>query len=288
MSHPTTDAPSDIKEELEKMNVDEFASTKAPPTDAPTTDPPKDDTTDAPSTDAPSTDAPSTDAPSTDAPTTDPPDEEDPGETIDKLRKEIDELLSKKQQEEDTTTRAPTTDVPKETPKVEPKKIEVEEVDFVGDLDVEDILTDKGELNKILNEVRRSSMEIGARLGAEQALRSVPMIVRANVDHFTTMRQGVEKFYKNNPDLEEFKGAVGAVAEQLASENPDWGIDKLFDETEKAARKKLDLHRKVVRKDAGSGTKPRFEKVPKTRKAASKPKLEGMQAEIEAMNVTDD
>ena len=268
---------NDIAEQIQDM-ID--LRTSAPPTDPPGTDAPPTDAppTDAPGTEAPSTDAPATDAQSTDAPTTDAP-VEDPFEGLKsenaELRKTIEEMSGKSKSQATSApgTFAPTTDVP--------------EVDYLGDAGVDDIIADKESFNKFLKGFATNLTGQVEKQTTEKLLRSVPDIVKTNVIIQHKLKTMADDFYSDNEDLLPFRRAVASVSEEIMSENPDWELEKVFEETGKEARKRLQLQEKVAKKQPDKKRR-KFPKTPGGRRTTprSKPDTDPMLSEIDEMNKT--
>lgn len=256
-----TDAPST---ELPGTNapITESVATEAPSTDAPTTEAPMDElATDSPSTDAPSTDAPTTDAPS----------------EIDELKNEIKELramLKKPSSTEIPATSAPSTDAP------------ISEENFLGELDLDDLTRDPDAFNKLLNSIYKKGVEAAraeVRLGNEGLMRSIPDIIRNNMQVTTALKKASDEFYTNNPDLKPFKKVVASVFEELASENPDKGYKDILADVEKETRKRLELHKKAVQDNPGNPPRlPR--KKGKQKVIKPQPKTNSLQDELAEMD----
>jgi hypothetical protein len=154
------------------------------------------------------------------------------------------------------------------TPKVEPKTDLSAEIDFVKDVDLEEFISNKQVLNRVLNDVYRTAFETGRRVSVEDALRHIPDVVKFNVTQQVTLRAATEDFYARNQDLQPYKKVVAVVAEALAASNPNWPLEKLFSETESEARKRLLLHKKATDSNPATQTtqalpKPKFAKVGK-------------------------
>jgi len=258
--------PGTIKEQIDAM-LDAGGPTEPPSTELPSTTPPG---TDAPGTDLPGTDAPSTSAPTTTAPTTAAPEESE-------LSKALSEIESLRQEVSDLTKKEPKTAAPTTSPPVE-------ELDFLGeDIDPRDMTNE--ELNKILNKVYKAGSE-AMRKSQEDTLRSIPKIVKTNVVTQATLKSATEKFFNDNKDLLPFRKAVATVYEELASENPDWKLDKILEETEREARKRLELHKRTDVTSAPTTSAPASPKFPKTgtSRQRQKPKTSKLLDEIDAMN----
>jgi len=254
---------------IEDMNL----MTDAPSTDVPGTDPPS---TDSPSTDAPSTDAPSTDAPATEAPTTEAPAEDE----SERLKRENEELRKKLEDKYGASTDAPSTQAP--TTQAPP-----EDYVFVKNEDeLENLLRNPEDFNKLLNSVYRRGAEDIIRQSSESTLRGIPSVVRHNVDLALKMKAINDKFYSDNEDLKPFKKIVASHFEAAVSEHPDWKVDDLLGETEKRTRSTLELHKKA--------TEPPKKNPPKlppgskgSKQQTTKPKTSSLQAEIDEMNRED-
>ena len=280
-----TERNDQMKEELLKMNqsvfVPEDVVTKAPGTDAPGTSAPDTDapTTDIPddiTTDAPKTNAPSTEVPSTDAPTTDAPDE------MTLLRQEI-ELL-KAENKKSITTDAPGTDTPT-------TEVPFSNEDFIGDLDISDVINDPDKLNEVLNSVLKKGIEMArgiATTGNETTLKSIPDIVKSNLTLISNLKQASTKFYDDNKDLVQWKSAVASVFEEVASKNPDKSHIENLKTTGIEVRKRLKLKAQAIDKDKDKDKdKNKPPKLPGNngnKRKNQKPKTKGMVSEIDAMN----
>ena len=270
--------PKEIKDQIDAMlNVGEPTVTEAPYTDSVATEAPGTELpgTEAPKTESSSTEAPGTEAPATSAPATEVP-KEDELEKIKKeneaLRKQVEEGHKKKEPE----TKAPTTEVP------------FAEVDFLGnDVDLDELTRSPDLFNKILNKVYKLGSDASKQF-QETTLRNIPDIVKSNVVAQATLKKRVDEFYETSEDLKPFKRVVAAVYEELASENPDWKLDKIFSEVEVETRKRLELHKKAGATSAPTTDAPKGPRFPKTKSSRSrqKPNTSPLLDDIDKMNET--
>jgi len=266
---------SDLRKELDEMLE---LVTNAPTTEESVIKDGEGVSTNVPGTlltsDSITTDAPTTKAPTTDAPTTKAPGEDE----LTKAKRRIAELEAlmsgagtKSTSTDAPTTKAPTTDAP------------IEDIDFVGDIDMEDLTSDPKVFNKVLNMVYKKGVEQGRNL-KEDVLLSIPNVIKHSVSQQTAMQRAAESFYERNPDLNtpDRKRIVGMKAEQIIAEHPEYTLDELFEETEKSVRELLNLKKSATTSDKKS--KPSFGKKTKG-KAKPKPseKLTELQKEIEEM-----
>jgi len=255
-----------IQRDVDEMNKS-FGHSISETTDAPNTDAPG---TDAPSTEAPTTDAPAehTDAPSTDAPTTDAPKDE-----IAELRAEIERLKAEKETKTTPKTSAPTTDTP------------LTDQDFVGDIDLDDLQSDKSALNKLFNKVYQKAVMDTRKTIGEGVLRQIPDIVKTNLVMMTSLKEASEKFYRDNEDLKPFKKVVATVFEEIASSNPSKKYAELLPEVAVEARKRLDLHKKTASHSKKDSKPPKLPTAGKSSpRGKEKPSTAGIESELEAMN----
>lgn len=142
----------------------------------------------------------------------------------------------------------------KETPAEEEEEEEVpvaeeltfEPQDFMGDLEIDDVLADKESINELLNKVFQQGVRNSRDVVGEHILRDIPQIVKTNIALITEMSAASEKFYSEHKDLEPFKKVVATVFEEVQAENPDKGYEELLDTVGKEARKRLELHKETI------------------------------------------
>jgi len=224
--------------------------------------------TSAPSTSAPSTSAPGTASPSTSAPTTEAPTTTAPEDDKDNIIAELRAKLAEKEKPSE----------PPPPPPEEPPTLV--EQDFLGELDLDEVLNDKTQFNKLLNQVYSKGILDAKKTVGEGILRSIPDIVKTNITVLSELKDMSEKFYKENPDLTPFKKVVAAVFEEVASKNPDKKYTELLSAVGTEARKRLELHKQAVAKQG-----PRLP----TKKGSppvkpSKPNASPLQDELAQMN----
>ena len=135
----------------------------------------------------------------------------------------------------------------KEKKKNEPLKLE--DQDFIGDQDIEDIIHDKDTFNKLLNSVYTKGVNDSKKISTEDILSSIPDIVKHNLNLLTLLKETSDKFYNDNKDLVPFKRVVAAVFEDIVAQNPDKKYTELMNLVAPEARKRLDLHKQVMRKE---------------------------------------
>jgi hypothetical protein len=75
----------------------------------------------------------------------------------------------------------------------------------------------------------------------ETVLRNVPQMVVKLADQQITTRSAINEFYMENKDLVANKAYVGMVANEMASKNPDWALDKLLGELGKEVKTRLKM-----------------------------------------------
>lgn len=174
---------------------------------------------------------------------------------------------------------------PKPEPSPEPQDQDLtKEVDFIGDDDLSEILDSKESLNKLLNRVRFEALSLGQRLGTETVLRSIPEIVKRNVETQVTIQRMRDEFFSRNEDLSPYKRVVAECFQEIAAANPDQPMEKLLGETEKLSRQRLQLHRKVMLDTSKSPEKkPTFERTPRGKKSKPKGELSGLAKELQEM-----
>jgi len=242
------------------------ASTDAPSTNAPGTESPG---TGAPGTDAPGTAAPGTDAPATEGPATEVPDEKDT--IISDLRKKLDAVEKKEPVKEIVPTA--------------PEPLVLEAQDFIGDLDPYEVVQDKDAFNKLLNIIYQKGVNEARNITSEGVLRSIPDIVRFNINLTNELKKSSDAFYDRHKDLAPFKRVVATVFEEIASKNPDKKPDDILEDVAKEARSRLELHKKTTVPDNNSDRHPRLPgKKGASGKPTDQPKVTAIESELAEMN----
>ena len=191
------------------------------------------------------------------------------------LRRRIEEMSAPKPE--------PKSIEPEPEPEPEPK---LEEIDFIGDSDVDEITRDPVAFNKLLNKVFTQGAGAMRRSIEEGVLRSIPDTVKTSVLTTISLKEASDKFYEDNKDLKPFKKVVGSVFEEVAAENPGKKFTEMLEDVGKESRKRLELYRETIKPEPKPDDKPPV--LPKLkgqqRGASIKPDISPMQAEIDAMN----
>ena len=272
----------EIKDQIDAMlKIGEPTVTDAPFTESVVTEAPG---TNAPGTEAPKTEVPSTEAPGTSVPATESPTTEaSEDDELEKIKKENESL--RKQVADAHEKKAPVTKIP--GTKAPSTETPFKEIDFLGkDIDLDELTRNPDMFNKILNKVYKLGSD-ASRSFQETTLKNIPDIVKSNVVAQATLKKKVDEFYGANKDLKPFRKAVAAVYEELASENPDWKLDKIFEETEKETRNRLELQKKAGATSApttDAPKKPRFPGTKSSRSSRQKPNTSPLLEDIDKMN----
>jgi hypothetical protein len=174
---------------------------------------------------------------------------------------------------------------PKEEPveKHEPSEVDVTipEQDFVGDIDVDDVVRDPKSLNSLLNKVYTKAAKDIFKMVSESNAKSLPNIVRENIELVNNLKATHDKFYAENPQLAGFKKAVAATFKDVQEGNKGKSYEEILSLTASEAYKRLGL-----KKDS----KPQLKSVPKLpskqgggTKPSSKSAPKGVETEIDEM-----
>ena len=266
----------ELEKELNEMESMINADQQTSATEAPTTE---HVVTSAPSTEAPGTEAPSTEAPGTEAPTTEVPVEED---ELAKTKARLAELEAEnKKLKTKPTTEAPATEMP------------VEEVDFFKEVDPYEVTQDAKKFNDLLNKVLKQGIAIG-RKSDENIIRSMPEIVKKNIEVVKNLEKVSTEFYDKNKDLVPFKKVVAITFEEELSKNPDKSYEEVLEKmVAPSVRQKLDLHKKATsqpnqqqkQQQKPGDPKPRLPKS-RSQQRQTQPETNSLLAELDEMDKT--
>ena len=201
----------------------------------------------------------------------------DPSESLDSLRKSIEESYG-----------GSTTKEEKVNNKKDEDKLEIEDAVFYnGDEDALDALVrDPKAFNTFMNGIYKKAVETALGIVDNRVISRIPAVTKDMVSQQLSVRAAAEKFYQENEDLIPFKNTVGAFAAKVAKSNPQMKLDKVLENAEKLARKHLSLPKNPEGKvkDKEKGAEPRFPKKPTGDRGNTQGnKLTGMEKEIDDM-----
>jgi hypothetical protein len=120
-----------------------------------------------------------------------------------------------------------------------------EAIDFIGDLNMDDVTADKKIFNQVINNAVMKAIENAEKFikpnVLNETLLSIPNVISSQIKEQAYINSAVDKFYEENSDLTNVKNTVGLVAQNIATEHPDYDITTLFNEAAKATRVMLKL-----------------------------------------------
>ncbi len=169
--------------------------------------------------------------------------------------------------------------------------LKLDEQDFIGEQDLDELIHDKEAFNKLLNTIYIKGVNDSKKIATEGVLNSIPDIVKHNLTLLTTLKEASDKFYAENKELVPYKKVVAAVFEEIASKNPDKKYNELMNLVAPEARKRLNLQKQAVKEDKESegkdGKPPRLHGARgNQRQAPSKQNISSLENEISEMNKT--
>ena len=171
----------------------------------------------------------------------------------------------------------------KEEKKEEPLKLD--EQDFIGDLDLDDLTRDKGMFNKLLNAVYSKGVNDSKKIATEGVLTTIPDIVKHNLTLMTSLAEARDKFYSENEDLAPFKAVVAVVFEEIASKNSDKKLDDIMSLVAPEVRTRLQLKKAAVKEEKKEAPRLHGSKGGLQRgNQREKPDTSGIAGEIAEMN----
>jgi hypothetical protein len=142
------------------------------------------------------------------------------------------------------------------------------------DIDFDDVMNDR----ETFVNTMRSILGRYRQVLAQDFARGIPGVVAQQVQQVTTLRSAVDQFYVENEDLLPIRKTVGAVANQVVAEHPDWQLPQIFEESAKRTRKLMKLNPKKKTKKVVT---PSFAKKGKKSSRKPKPKVSKLQREID-------
>ena len=117
------------------------------------------------------------------------------------------------------------------------KEIEKDLMNFLADLDMEEVQSDPDILNQILHKVASFAYD----QASENLLSTVPGLISSQVSDMLTAQNVSNQFYVDNKDLSNVRNVVKACAEQVSQEHSDWTIEKVLKEAADRTRTSLGI-----------------------------------------------
>lgn len=189
------------------------------------------------------------------------------------------ENLSKKLLEKDETSDK-IVNVPDDDEKINK---EIFSEDFLGDLDIDDVASDKDLFNKVLLKV----VDVIEQRAGKKYANNISGDVKQFTDNHIELKELVDVFYKENQDLISVKSTVQAAAVDVIKNNPNMKIIDVFNNAAINARKILGIKKidedEKISKNSSSQKAPAL--VKKTQgsnkqKSVKKTKLQGQIDEL--------
>jgi len=150
--------------------------------------------------------------------------------------------------------------------------------DFLEGLDLDEVLSNSENLNRLLLSVYNRGVSESMRRASDNVLGSVQDLVSRYVREQLTMTEMVKEFYDTNPDLRPFRRTVAAYAKDISKDNPELKPQEVFAQTATKIRTALKL-KKIESRDAV--IKPSKSFAPQRgRKVNLEPELTGIEKEI--------
>jgi len=137
--------------------------------------------------------------------------------------------------------------------------------DFIQDLDIDDITSDKDLFNKVLLRVVKN---VSSRM-EQKYKKNISTDIKQFTDNHTEMKNLVDSFYKENADLTMVKSTVQAAAVDVIKNNPNMKIKDVFKTAAKNTRQMLGM-KKEVKKVASKKTTKKTPALAKKTQSAKK------------------
>lgn len=134
-----------------------------------------------------------------------------------------------------TTLVKPQDDSSDDPPKEDLKPADLSEV--FKDVDFDAAVDTKEGFMELMGKV----VAVVQKQTTDQIMGSLPNAINTTVEHKTSMQKIHDDFYEANPELVGIKKYVGEVANGISTENPEWTVDKVLEESAKQVKTSLGI-----------------------------------------------
>ena len=216
-----------------------------------------------------------------------------PADEIAALREEINRLNGLILSGQPQSQQKPKTEEPKppepssdaagesQTPSEETTITQQGMIDFIKDLDMDDVSANPEIFNKVLNNAVQHAIQ--------RTFVTIPDLVVHQIKQQNALNTTIEQFYKENADLVSVKQTVGAVANSLSAEHSDWPVEKVLRESAKKTREILKMPAFSPSGDSDETVETNPDKAggssskQKSSRRSSKTKLSDLQKELDEL-----
>lgn len=190
-------------------------------------------------------------------PTTQPPVGQQPQESeLDYLRRQINELSAKLNEQGPVTSVKPNVGDPTAGKTGDGSGVRPDEpTDYLKDLDIDEVVARPELLNSILNTAVNDAIEKAVTM----VLGNLPSLVQPTIRQTMAMDKKIDQFFSEHKLLGNFRQVVGAVANKLQAEKPQATLDELMPEIAKESYAYLRIDPamlETVQNVAGGGATP--------------------------------
>ena len=195
------------------------------------------------------------------------------------LLKKQNELLLKRVEE-----LAPGSVVPKVV-KPDDKKADdkVDELDVIGDLDIDEVVSDKKLFNQVVGIIIKAARE----QARNEVMTALPQSVSGHVTQQMMIQKTTDAFYDENKDLMPVRKTVAYVAAEIYAGKPDIDMKTLYIEAAKKTRELLGMREPVVEvKDEGN-VRRRNPEFPSSSKGGNRGKKSGGEVDAVQKDIND-
>lgn len=126
--------------------------------------------------------------------------------------------------------------------------------DFLKDYDFDEVRDDPEKFKKFMFDVANYVK----KQTEESVYKNLPQTVSSIAGQQIELRQTAQNFYNENPELAEVKPFVAKITNQVASENPQWDMQKVLAEVAKRSYKSLGLEKSAKPQSKSNKSKPGF------------------------------
>ena len=123
-----------------------------------------------------------------------------------------------------------------------PQAQPTEAFDYLDGLDLDDVTTDPKLFNNVLSKIESRIRGAIAEETTRSTLMAIPDVVQYQIKQQAALDELVREFYDGNQDLKPVKHTVAMVAQNIASEHPDWTVKQVFEESAVKTREILKLN----------------------------------------------
>jgi hypothetical protein len=159
----------------------------------------------------------------------------------------------------------------------------VDDLDVIGDLDIDEVVSDKKLFNQVVGIIIKAARE----QARNEVMTALPQSVSGHVTQQMMVQKTTDAFYEENKDLLPVRKTVAYVAAEIYASKPDVDMKTLYIEAAKKTREILGMREPVIENKDDVNVRRRNPEFPSSSKGGNRGKKSGGEVDAIQKDIND-